>query len=79
MYAELTKYSGEHLLHEFTMFWWLSGAVSYMEGYMQDALLESWVVHLRNLINFFCRPGAPGSRRLLALTRGILVFQARAM
>jgi hypothetical protein len=38
------------------MFWWLTGAISYMDGYMHDALLESWVVHLRNLINFFCRP-----------------------
>jgi hypothetical protein len=53
---ELIKYSGEHLLHEFKMFWWLTGAIPYMDGYMHDALLESWVVHLRNLINFFCRP-----------------------
>jgi hypothetical protein len=51
---ELTKYSGEHLLHEFKMFWWLTGAISYMDGYMHDALLESWLVHLRNLIPFFC-------------------------
>jgi hypothetical protein len=51
---ELTKYSGEHLLHELKMFWWLTGAMSYMDGYMHDALLESWVVHLRNLILFFC-------------------------
>jgi hypothetical protein len=51
---ELTKYSGEHLLHEFKMFWWLSGVIAYMDGYMHDALLESWLVHLRNLILFFC-------------------------
>jgi hypothetical protein len=53
---ELTKYSGEHLLYEITMFWWLSGAIWYTDGYMHDALLESWVGHLRNLINFLCRP-----------------------
>lgn len=53
---ELTKYSGAHLLYELKMFWWLTGAITYMEGYMHDALLESWVVHLRNLINFLCRP-----------------------
>jgi hypothetical protein len=53
---ELTKFSGVHLLYELKMFWWLTGAISYMDGYMYDALLESWVVHLRNLINFFCRP-----------------------
>jgi len=55
---ELTKYSGEHLLYEFRMFWWLTGAVSYMDGYMRDALLEAWLVHLRNLINFFCSKGS---------------------
>jgi hypothetical protein len=27
-----------------------------MDGYMHDGLLESWVGHLRNLINLFCRP-----------------------
>lgn len=53
---ELTKYSGYHLHYELKMFWWLTGAIAYMDGYMHDALLESWVVHLRNLINFFCRP-----------------------
>jgi hypothetical protein len=50
---ELTKYSGYHLLYELKMFWWLTGALSYMEGYLHDAVLESWVVHLRNLILFF--------------------------
>jgi hypothetical protein len=53
---ELTKYSDEHLLYEITMFWWLSGAIWYTDGYMHDSLLESWVGHLRNLINFLCRP-----------------------
>jgi hypothetical protein len=51
---ELTKYSGVHLLYELQMFWWLTGARSYMQGYIHDALLESWLVHLRNLILFFC-------------------------
>jgi len=53
---ELTKYSGYHLLYELKMFFWLTGELSYVEGYLHDAMLESWVVHLRNLINFFCRP-----------------------
>jgi hypothetical protein len=51
---ELTKFSGDHLLHEFKMFWWTSRVVWYMDGYMHDALVESWLVHLRNLIPFFC-------------------------
>jgi|ERR1017187_1302424 hypothetical protein len=55
---ELTKYSGYHLLYELKMFWWLTGALSYMEGYLHDAVLEAWVVHLRNLILFFCHPKA---------------------
>jgi hypothetical protein len=53
---ELTTYSGEHLFHEFKMFWWTTSLLIYMDDcYMHDALLESYLVHLRNLINFLCR------------------------
>jgi hypothetical protein len=52
----LTKYSSQHLLHELKMFWWLVRAIpSQKDGYMHDALLESFVVHLRNLIFFSCK------------------------
>jgi hypothetical protein len=53
---DLTQFSGVHLLYELKMFWWLTEVTPYMEGSMHSALLESWVVHLRNLICFFCRP-----------------------
>src|SRR5260370_11544111 len=50
----LTDFSGEHLFHELKMFWWLAGNIKPdMDAYLHDALLESFVVHLRNLIDFF--------------------------
>jgi len=52
--AELTKFSGEHLLHELEMFEWAAGAESYLDGRLHDAVVESWVAHLRNLMLFFC-------------------------
>jgi len=48
----LTKYSGEHLFHEFRMFWWLRQNIP-ADRYLHDAALESFVLHLRNLIDFF--------------------------
>lgn len=48
----LTKYSGEHLFHELKMFWWLRGNIP-PDGYLHDAVLESFVLHLRTLIDFF--------------------------
>ena len=53
---ELTEYSGEHLFYEFTTFWRLAGIVPLMDGLMQSALLESYLIHLRNLIDFLYRP-----------------------
>jgi hypothetical protein len=54
----LTDYSGEHLLHELKMFWWLAGNIKPdMDAYLHDALLASSVVHLRNLVDFFYRAG----------------------
>ena len=48
--------SGEHLLHELKMFWWLVEAIPFQkDGYMHGAMLESFFVHLRNLIWFFCK------------------------
>jgi hypothetical protein len=53
----LTKFSGEHLFHELKMFWWLKETIpSHTDGYVHDALVESFVLHLRNLIRFFCLP-----------------------
>lgn len=49
----LTRYSGEHLLHEIKMFWWLHGNIPDEGGYFHDACLESFVLHLRNLVDFF--------------------------
>jgi len=49
----LTRYSGEHLLHEFKMFWWLRENIPPDDGYLHDAVVESFVLHLRNLIDFF--------------------------
>ena len=53
---DLITYSRQHLFHEFKMFWWLKENIpSYKDGYMHDALVESFVLHLRNLIHFLCR------------------------
>jgi hypothetical protein len=53
---QLIDYSGEHLMHELSMLWELAeilpqrtkGTAEYV------ALLESFAIHLRNLIEFFC-------------------------
>jgi hypothetical protein len=40
------------------MFWWLAGNIKPdMDAYLHDALLESFLVHLRSLIDFFYRGG----------------------
>src|SRR5207244_111446 len=54
--AWLLQYSGEHLLHELKMFWYLVEAIpSQKDAYLHDATVESFVQHLRNLIWFFCK------------------------
>jgi hypothetical protein len=52
--SELREYSGEHLLYELQMLRWLVAAIpSQAKGFALSALLESFVIHLRNLIDFF--------------------------
>jgi hypothetical protein len=60
-----TNFSGQHLFHELKMFWWLhkkihaEGKTPPEDDYMRDALVEAFVLHLRNLIDFFYpRPSA---------------------
>ena len=58
--AKLLDYSGEHLFHELNMFWQLAGIIPKMDrGFMLSALLESFALHLRNLIDFFYNRTAP--------------------
>ena len=54
--AELTAYSGEHLLYELQIFLWTGKELGREEnkGPMRSVLIESFVTHLRNLIHFFC-------------------------
>jgi hypothetical protein len=55
---ELRAYSGNHLLHELSMFWELADILFEREqGTTEyDALIESFAIHLRNLIEFFILP-----------------------
>ena len=56
--GKLLEYSGEHLLHELTMLWELAQALPRRKASTEtSALVESFGVHLRNLIDFFYRPG----------------------
>jgi len=53
----LIDYSGEHLLHEINMFWKLSETIQPNEiGFLPSVLIESFAIHLRNLIEFFYFP-----------------------
>lgn len=56
--AELLQYSGKHLMHEVTMLWQTADTLPrYAEGTIEYvALLESFVTHLRNLIEFLFFP-----------------------
>jgi hypothetical protein len=53
---ELSAYSGEHLLYELQLFLWTGKELGRAEnkGVMRSVLIESFVTHLRNLIDFFC-------------------------
>jgi hypothetical protein len=52
----LLAYSERHLYHELTMFWKLADILpKQVSGIIKTALLESYVIHLRNLIEFFYR------------------------
>jgi hypothetical protein len=52
---KLIDFSGEHLLHELSMFWELAEILPLRkEGTTEYvALIESFATHLRNLIEFF--------------------------
>ena len=58
----LTNFSSKHLFHELKMLWWLHQSIppedktQPEDAYLRDALVESFVLHLRNLIHFFCLP-----------------------
>jgi hypothetical protein len=50
---QLLDYSKKHLLYELQMFDWTAHNLPKDKGLHLSALLESFVVHLRNLIDFF--------------------------
>jgi hypothetical protein len=53
--AQLTDYSAEHLLYELQLFVWAGRELGRREvqGPLRSALIESFVIHLRNLVDFF--------------------------
>jgi len=53
---QLIDYSGEHLMHELSMLWELAEILPQRKQGTAEyvALLESFAIHLRNLIEFFC-------------------------
>jgi hypothetical protein len=54
----LLDFSCEHLIHELSMFFWLSSLLPGKGPDFETSVrLESWVIHLRNLIDFFYLPG----------------------
>jgi hypothetical protein len=61
--VELAAHSGEHLLYELQIFLWTGKELGRDEnkGPIRSVLIESFVTHLRNLIDFFCTP--PGKER----------------
>jgi hypothetical protein len=50
---QLRDYSEEHLLYELHIFRWLAENLPPDKGFQLSALLESFAIHLRNLIEFF--------------------------
>src|SRR5271169_4802694 len=55
---QLLDYSGEHLIHELSMLWELAEVLPQRKPSAEtSALVESYGVHLRNLIDFFYREG----------------------
>jgi hypothetical protein len=56
--ADLSAYSGEHLLYELQYFKLTAESLAGENpGHMRSILIESFVIHLRNLIDFFFTPG----------------------
>lgn len=55
---QLIKYSGEHLMHELSMLWELAAILPGRKGSTEtSAFVESFGIHLRNLIDFFYDEG----------------------
>ncbi len=50
---QLLDYSEEHLLYELHIFRWVAENLPSEKGFLLSALLESFAIHLRNLIDFF--------------------------
>jgi hypothetical protein len=53
---QLLDYSEEHLLYELHIFRWVAENLPADKGFLLSALLESFAIHLRNLIDFFYTP-----------------------
>ena len=53
--SDLVAYSGEHLLYELQMFVYAGRELArpHLAGPMRSVVIESFVIHLRNLIDFF--------------------------
>lgn len=55
---QLLNYSGEHLMHELSMLWELADMLPNRKPDTEtSAFVESFGIHLRNLIDFFYRKG----------------------
>lgn len=55
---QLIDYSGQHLMHELSMLWELAEILPGKEGSTEtSAFVESFGIHLRNLIDFFYHRG----------------------
>ncbi len=50
---QLLDYSGEHLLYEFQIFRWIVNNFPQEASFQRSVFVESFAVHLRNLIDFF--------------------------
>lgn len=54
---QLMDFSGEHLMHELSMLWEMAQILPHRKaGAETSAFVESFCIHLRNLIDFFYRP-----------------------
>ena len=61
---ELRAFSGEHLYYEMSMFFTCAGSLAQsMElGFAKNLLMESYVMHLRGLLEFFTKSEASSDR-----------------
>jgi hypothetical protein len=64
---QLLDYSAEHLLYELQLFRWVAENLPRENGFPLSASLESFAIHLRNLIEFFyTQPGNARNDDLVA-------------